>query len=189
MSAVGELMREASVLLAVLFAVSAAAKARSPRSSFALVGEVTAGRLARPLVITTIGAEIVVATALVVQPRVGGGLALTLIAVLSVFAAAGARRAPGVGCTCFGPRSAPIGAATFVRNALIGGAALAVALSSDATLTVMGMATAAGLMVLAAVIVAAVEMVTATGSLFGEVDRIRKWDVPAVAGTEPGGAA
>jgi hypothetical protein len=169
-----------AVALAVVFAISAIAKTWRPSSAIRLVATITPG-FARPLVFASIAAESIVAIALVATPRLGGLLATVALVALSMFAAIAARRAPGVGCACFGARSAPIGPATFARNGLLVVASLAVASRGGASITALGVLTSGGLVALGALAVALVELRTATGSVFGEVERIRRWDLESSA--------
>ncbi len=122
----------ARLCLAGLFALAAAAKlADRGRTRASLLEFGVPSRVAAPGAVALAAAELAVAALLVpaATARLGafGGLALLL-----VFAAAVARvvrRGERPGCNCFGAVHArPVGWRTLVRNAVLGGIALGIAL-------------------------------------------------------------
>lgn len=113
-----------AVLLAATFVAAAWAKARD---RVAVVEGFDAMGLAAPEVLSVIVpvAEVVTAVLLVVVPWVGATLALALLAAFTLVL--GRLKASGqtMACRCFGAASSePISTAQFVRNGLLGGAAV-----------------------------------------------------------------
>jgi len=135
---VDEIGSAAAAVLAAVFGVAGAAKAARPRATaraFAGLGVPLPGLLARVAPV----AELVLAAALVVRPRLGGAAALVALIAFSAVLAAALGRGEPVSCGCFGAAgSAPVTAADLVRNALLG-------VLAAAALTVPGPAGVPGL--------------------------------------------
>jgi len=172
---VGEIGSAAAVVLAAVFGVAGAAKAARPRRTaraFAGLGVPLPGLLAR----VAPAAELLLAAALLVRPRLGGGAALVALAAFSAVLAAALRRGERVSCGCFGAAgSAPVSAADLVRNALLGVlAAAALAVPGPAGVPgLAGIVAATAALVAGLVTVALVRLRATTGPLL------------AVAGTGP----
>jgi hypothetical protein len=72
------------------------------------------------LFVAVVGAEIVVAVALIVVPPIGAVMAFVLLAVFTAVLAHTSRTRPTVRCACFGSASQrAIGLSTFVRNGML----------------------------------------------------------------------
>ena len=145
------------VVIGLVFAASAAGKLR-PAAFTAFVASVRAlvpwaARAAKPLAAITLGAEIVIAVALLphrTAPVALGGAALLLLAFTAALAGA-VRRGVDTPCRCFGASSnRPPGPAQVIRNlVLIVVAVAGLAGSGDAAIQPAGavVAAAAGLTV------------------------------------------
>lgn len=109
----------AACVVAGVLAWAGVAKWQRPRgtaASFAGLGLPAPQVLSRAVPV----AELSVAAALVVAPRVGAGAALVLLAAFTLVLAAAVRRGAGVGCACFGSTAAaarPVSGVELVRNA------------------------------------------------------------------------
>jgi uncharacterized membrane protein YphA (DoxX/SURF4 family) len=112
------------VLLALVLAASAGAKLAAPartRTSFEALGLPAARALAIlvPLV------ELVTAVLLIVTPRMGGALALALLAAFSAFLSRLVAQGSTEPCACFGQvRQRPISRADLTRNGVLIGLAV-----------------------------------------------------------------
>jgi uncharacterized membrane protein YphA (DoxX/SURF4 family) len=108
----------AACVIAGVLAWAGVAKWQRPRgtaASFAGLGLPAPQVLARVVPL----AELSVAAALVVAPRVGAVAALLLLAAFTVVLAAAVQRGAGVGCACFGSTAAasrPVSGVELVRN-------------------------------------------------------------------------
>jgi hypothetical protein len=136
------------LLLALVFAVAAVAKL-ADRPSF----RETLAEFGVPRVLTGGGALMLPLTELVVAAllspaataRVAAGAALALLVVFCAAVAAALARGARPACACFGSvRSTPVGRGTLARNALLGGAAAAVAIEPGAALPALSPAVVLG---------------------------------------------
>lgn len=126
----------ARALVGMVFAVSAAAKLRSPAAyrTFAswLAGLPVplAGRRAVPPVLAGTETAVVVAVAVPVSASAGLVLAALTLVALTAGTAIAVRRGARVSCQCFGPSQAPLAVRHVARNTLLLTAAVAGALTS-----------------------------------------------------------
>lgn len=115
----------AAVLLGLLFLVAAVAKlGRRDQHSrqFSALALPGAALLSRAVPVV----ELALAATLVVQPRVGGALALVALAAFSVVLRSAIRSGIAAPCGCFGTaRTAPVSSVELVRNTMFALLALA----------------------------------------------------------------
>lgn len=123
------LVRAAALVLAAVLGWSALAKLADvpgTRSSFEALGL----RWSRELAFLVPAAEAATAVLLVVAPRMGGAIALFLLVAFTVVLVDVLRRGLEVRCACFGSLTeSPVGHRDVVRNGLLIGLALIVALA------------------------------------------------------------
>ncbi|WP_433892065.1 MauE/DoxX family redox-associated membrane protein [Streptomyces sp. CA-111067] len=117
---------EARLVLAGVFAVSAASKLRSARA-FASFEEAVArlggvpGRVLRPVSAGLAGAEALLAVAVLVPATAFAAVLLSAVMLLTFSAALARALRAGepVRCNCFGPSQRPVSAAQLTRNGLL----------------------------------------------------------------------
>ncbi|WP_329519461.1 MauE/DoxX family redox-associated membrane protein [Spirillospora sp. NBC_01491] len=148
-----------AVLLAEVFAVSAAGKIRGRTAFAGFAGSVPrlVPRLpARPAAVAVLAGELATPPLLLIAPAAGFALAALLLAAFGAAIGAALRTGRRAPCRCFGTSAAPLGPAHLVRAALL--AALAAAGAAGVLLTgptgtlfaLLGGAEASGLAVAAA---------------------------------------
>jgi hypothetical protein len=119
---VSEVAYATALVLAALFAWAGAAKlADRPRTAatFRAFGVPRPGWVGVGLPVVELG----LAAALVVLPRVGGAVAVALLAAFTAVLARAVRRGVEVGCACFGTaRAEPVSSVEVARNLLWAGA-------------------------------------------------------------------
>lgn len=115
-----ELGMAAAGVLAATFAWAGAAKLGRPSETaagFAALGLGAAAALAR--IVPAL--ELLLAVALLVAPRIGGAVALVLLAAFCVVLVRALRRGVKVRCACFGQAGGPaLSVVDLVRNGLLG---------------------------------------------------------------------
>lgn len=112
------------LLLAVVFVLAAASKARGRKSLAEFIQTLERFGFPRswagvPLAVSVLLAEALAALLLLAAPRVGYALALVLFTGFTAGIALALRRGEAVACRCFGASETPLGAAHLVRNGLL----------------------------------------------------------------------
>ena len=161
-----EIGSAAALILAAVLVWAAVAKARAPHitaKTFATLGVRSPRLFARvvPLI------ELIVAALLCVRPIIGGWAAFALIVAFTAVLLPVVRRGEAVACGCFGSSAqAAVPGSTIVRNAAL----LAAALSATATRSLVwgwgGIITAGASFVIAALVIALLDVRRSAGSLF-----------------------
>ncbi|MEO7733899.1 MAG: MauE/DoxX family redox-associated membrane protein [Kofleriaceae bacterium] len=149
-------------LVAVVLGVAAAGKLRDLEAFTETLRDFgVPARLARPpLAVVIASLEVISVALLVAAPVLGDALAFALLAIFTLGLARAARSGRQVACRCFGARTAPVGAAQLVRNAVI--------------LAVIGLGFAASLARHAALALPTQVIAIACGALGGAA--IVRWD-------------
>jgi uncharacterized membrane protein YphA (DoxX/SURF4 family) len=155
-----------ALALAVVFAWAGVAKLRTPAATAATFRALRLpahGVLARTVPL----AELALAALLVAAPRFGGPVAVVLLGGFTLLLARRLGRGETVSCGCFGSaRQAPIAATDLVRNGLLIGLAVAVAvLAAPAVPGLSALVAGTAAIAIGAVALALVDVRVTTGRL------------------------
>jgi hypothetical protein len=172
----------ARLLLAAVFGVAAIGKLLDPDGTRRAVRQfgVADARLAAVLAVSLAVAELAVAAGLLVTATAwwAAGAAIVLLALFSAAIVRVVRRGEAPDCRCFGRlHSAPVGRATLIRNALLGGvAAVVLAPGPGATgqLSSAAVAIAAGVGVALLAGALIVELLRRNGRQLARIDELEQ---------------